>query len=340
MNISGEILLNGKSYSKQTLKSISGYVMQDDLVHAHLTVRETLEYTAKLRMSRTSTSTQRQEMISYVINLMDISHCSNTIVGDSRVKGISGGERKRLCVAMELLTRPKLLFLDEPTSGGLLLTFILYNNLRSMHNNYNNNYNKNKLLMHTTYHTGLDSATALSVISTLKDLTLRGECTVITTIHQPQTKIFQLFDSLILMKKGNIVYQGNAIKAIDYFVGLGFPFPENTNPADYLIDVIGNKPERTSEVSDTSSATIFSSSIPNKFVVPVEPDFGDTSATFSLKEWQPWYDQFTVLLQRNLHHHWRRWDIIVLNILVTMLIGTFAGMSVWRQMGTGKVTFN
>jgi ABC-type lipopolysaccharide export system ATPase subunit len=92
-------------------------VPSDDLIHAHFTVAESLGFTAELRMDARSTATDRAEQQEYLLKLMGIFECRNTLVGDSRHKGISGGERKRLCIAMELLSKPSLLFLDEPTSG-------------------------------------------------------------------------------------------------------------------------------------------------------------------------------------------------------------------------------
>ncbi len=124
------------------------------------------------------------------------------------------------------------------------------------------------------------------VCKILKDLANRGECTVVTTIHQPQTKIFNLFDNLILMRKGDIVYQGAANKAIDYFEKLGYPLPEHTNPADHLIDVLA-------EVS--SSFGIDESKGPNdKLAIiphigtPLDVEFGGTGKVLSYREWQPW----------------------------------------------------
>lgn len=131
MSMSGEIRMNGHEYSKKELKSMSGYVMQDDLIHASLTVEETLRYTAELRMPPDLSIEERKSREEYILKLMGISYCRNTIVGDTRNKGISGGERKRLCIAMELLTKPSLLFLDEPTSGNnfykLEFMFLFFN---------------------------------------------------------------------------------------------------------------------------------------------------------------------------------------------------------------------
>jgi ATP-binding cassette, subfamily G (WHITE), member 2 len=127
---------------------------------------------------------ERKSRVDEVLKTVGIDYCRDVIVGDTRHKGISGGERKRLCVAMELITRPKLLFLDEPTSG-------------------------------------LDSTTALALMGTLKDLSVRGVCTVVCTIHQPQTKIFNLLDNLLLMKKGEIIYQGSCSRAELYFAEAG-----------------------------------------------------------------------------------------------------------------------
>lgn len=106
--------------------------MQDDLIHSHLSVAETLAYTAALRMPRHTTSVQRKEREEYVMKLMGISYCRNVIVGDTRHKGISGGERKRLCIAMELLTKPALLFLDEPTSGIVVFHVDAFHSLNQM----------------------------------------------------------------------------------------------------------------------------------------------------------------------------------------------------------------
>ncbi|CAM9989954.1 unnamed protein product, partial [Phaeothamnion confervicola] len=197
VTISGDMRLNGRPYTNAELKLMSGYVMQDDLLNANLTCEETLLYTAKLRCPQDATDADRQQRVDAALKQMGLEHARHTIVGSPLKKGVSGGERKRLCVALELLTEPRLLFLDEPTSG-------------------------------------LDSVTALSLCMSLKALTVR--CTVICTIHQPQSKIFNLFDNLILLKAGAIVYQGPTDQALAFFEANGFPCPALTNPADHLLD--------------------------------------------------------------------------------------------------------
>ena len=285
MRFEGEVRINGKSYDKALLKAMSGYVMQDDLVYPTLTVLETLLYTAALRLPAGTTKEERYERCMQAMETVGIPHVASVIVGDSRNKGISGGERKRLCVAQELLTRPKLLFLDEPTSG-------------------------------------LDSTTALSLITTLKGITERGECTVITTIHQPQTKIFSLFDNLILMKKGEIVYQGACAKSDAYFAFMGYPCHPKMNPADHLLDVVTIGAHDEKPAADVQY--IF---------VPVDLDFGLQASDFSPKAFQPWVWQFLVLCHRNLMDKFRRFDIIAMNIFITCVIAVFISCGGWYQIG-------
>ncbi len=174
--VEGEMRLNGAPYDNAELKRIAGYVMQDDLLNGYLTVEETLIYTAELRLPRTFTDKERKDRVNDVLNDLGLAHARNDIIGSQLKQGISGSERKRLCVCMELLNRPQLLFLDEPT-------------------------------------TGLDSVTALDLLYTLHALA-HGKSedkavTIVCSIHQPQAKIFNLFDSIVLLKAGHIMYQGS-----------------------------------------------------------------------------------------------------------------------------------
>jgi ATP-binding cassette subfamily G (WHITE) protein 2 len=109
--------INGVPYSNAELKTLSGYVMQDDLLNGNLTVQETLNFTADLRLPSNMTAEERKERVEEAIRKTGLDRTRNTIIGTPTIKGVSGGERKRVCVAMELLTHPRLLFLDEPTSG-------------------------------------------------------------------------------------------------------------------------------------------------------------------------------------------------------------------------------
>jgi ABC-type multidrug transport system ATPase subunit len=109
--------INGIPYSNAELKTLSGYVMQDDLLNGNLTVQETLNFTADLRLPSNMTAEERKERVEEAIRKTGLERARNTIIGTPTIKGVSGGERKRVCVAMELLTHPRLLFLDEPTSG-------------------------------------------------------------------------------------------------------------------------------------------------------------------------------------------------------------------------------
>lgn len=118
------------------------------------------------------------------------------------MKGVSGGERKRTSIGLELVTNPSLIFLDEPT-------------------------------------TGLDSFTAATVIDTLRDLAKAGR-TIITTIHQPKTEIYESFDRLMLLVQGKIIYFNEAKQAVDYFGGLGprYACPDWDNPADFFMEMM------------------------------------------------------------------------------------------------------
>lgn len=197
---------------------------QDDLLNGNLSVEETLTYTAQLRLDQAFTEEERQQRVNEVIKQMGLEKSRHTVVGTPLKKGISGGERKRLCVGMELLLHPALLFLDEPTSG-------------------------------------LDSVAALGLVTTLKELVYNWNCTVcirnaaactvlwqpftaqscpqvVCTIHQPQSKIFNMFENLLLLKAGRIIYQGSTAGALTFYERAGYPCPPLTNPADHLLDVI------------------------------------------------------------------------------------------------------
>ena len=286
MEITGEFRLNGREYSRNVLKAMSAYVMQDDLLHAELTVYETLTYAAQLRMGGADAAT-RAARIEEVMNLMGIQHCRNVIIGNSRKKGVSGGERKRVSVAVELLNHPKLVFLDEPTSG-------------------------------------LDSTTALSVVEALKNLTAIGECTVVCTIHQPQPKIFNLFENIILMKLGTIVYQGSISKLDKFLEKIGHPCPTDLAMADHVLEVIA--PSLEDDNLDKEG----------KKIVPVNLSLGMDKPFYTTDGARNWWDQFTILCKRNWHQYIRNSDIIFMNAVVTVLLAVFIGSGLWYQIGTSQ----
>ncbi|GJQ08303.1 hypothetical protein GpartN1_g94.t1 [Galdieria partita] len=198
----GTILFDGKPRVADTRRKI-GYVMQDDVFFTNLTVKQTLEITARLRLPRDVPYKQKMERVEYILQRLGLLRCQNTIIGDQFKKGISGGERKRTNIADVLLVEPSILILDEPTSG-------------------------------------LDSNTALTVVRLLKELANEGR-TVITTIHQPNSMMFAEFDKLLLLASGQTVYYGPAKEAVSYFSRLGYECPYGFNPADYFIALLTNE---------------------------------------------------------------------------------------------------
>merc|ERR1711990_775336 len=199
----GEILYNAehKPVDKAFRRQL-GYVSQEDVMFEGLTVFETLYYTAVLRLPKAMTDKDKRERVEIILKVLGISHCKGTIVGGFRIgrRGISGGEKKRVAIGQELLYNPSVILLDEPTSG-------------------------------------LDSTTALNLINTLHTLAQAGNRTIVTTIHQPSSRIYQMLDKLLLMGQGHLLYYGDASKATDYFASIGYTMPYGMNPADYFLDV-------------------------------------------------------------------------------------------------------
>ncbi|KAF5473437.1 hypothetical protein F2P56_010048 [Juglans regia] len=196
--VGGLVTYNDQPYSK-FLKSRIGFVTQDDVLFAHLTVKETLTYAALLRLPKTLTREQKEKRAIDVIYELGLERCQDTMIGGSFVRGVSGGERKRVSIGNEIIINPSLLFLDEPTSG-------------------------------------LDSTTALRTVQMLHDIAEAGK-TVLTTIHQPSSRLFHKFDKLILLGKGSLLYFGKASEAMVYFSSIGCSPLIAMNPAEFLLDL-------------------------------------------------------------------------------------------------------
>ncbi|UJR22373.1 hypothetical protein I4U23_025435 [Adineta vaga] len=309
--VQGEMRLNGCPYDNAELKRIAGYVMQDDLLNGSLTVEETLMYTAELRLPREFTDEQRRSRVEDVMIDLGLIHVRDVIVGTPLIKGISGGERKRLCVGMQLLNRPQLLFLDEPTSG-------------------------------------LDSVTALDLLRTFHSLahgkSSEKAVTIVCSIHQPQSKIFNLFDSLILLKAGQIVYQGPRKNAMETFRSAGFPCPVYTNPADHLLDVITPSKYDPNSACDEGFVSLEQQAINDQAIISAQPPIAidlnmgadkRIAQMSNLPKNPIWHKQVRILLRRNFQEHLRTSRVIITSMVQTIVIAVLIGTA-FLQIGTGQ----
>lgn len=213
----GHILFSGKRRTPRTRRFI-GYVTQDDVFFSKLTVRETLLITARLRLSHSLTWEEKVKRVDHLIKKLRLEKCQHTHVGDSQLdKGISGGERKRLNIANELIHRPSVFLADEYTSG-------------------------------------LDSSSASTVTHMLMDLCHTDHMTVIATIHQPSSKIFRMFSRILVLVSGHVAYFGTPTAIVEYFHSIGYPLPyQQYNPADFVLDVIVNDEHTTDDTTDSTS---------------------------------------------------------------------------------------
>ncbi|KAL2343810.1 hypothetical protein Fmac_005095 [Flemingia macrophylla] len=215
----GEILINGK---KQALAyGTSAYVTQDDTLLTTLTVGEAVHYSAQLQLPDTMSKNEKKERADFTIREMGLQDSINTRIGGWGVKGISGGQKRRVSICIEILTRPALLFLDEPTSG-------------------------------------LDSAASYYVMSGIANLDKRDDIqrTIIASIHQPSTEVFQLFHNLCLLSSGRTVYFGPASAASEFFASNGYPCPPLMNPSDHLLKTINKDFDQVNELNLGGAETI------------------------------------------------------------------------------------
>nr|QNH67903.1 ATP-binding cassette transporter subfamily G-like protein 4 [Brachionus rotundiformis] len=210
--VQGSVKINGKTIDDQKqLSAVSGYVQQNDIFIGTLKVVEHLKFQAMLRMDRHTSYEEKMKRVEQVMNDLNLKKCENTLIGVAQlgIKGISGGEMRRLAFASEIITDPGILFCDEPTSG-------------------------------------LDSFMAMSIVESMKNLAKQGK-TIVCTIHQPSSEIFELFDRLFLMAEGRAAFLGDLADAKDFFASQGFSLPINYNPADYYIKTLAIMPSEKQE---------------------------------------------------------------------------------------------
>ncbi|PGH21586.1 hypothetical protein AJ80_03146 [Polytolypa hystricis UAMH7299] len=200
--LSGNMFYNGAVPSEGVIRSVSSFVTQDDdALMPSLTVRESLQFAAGLRLPSWMSKAEKNQRAEEILLKMGLKDCANNLIGSDLVKGISGGEKRRVTIAIQILTDPKVLLLDEPTSG-------------------------------------LDAFTATSIIDVLNGLAAEGR-TLILTIHQSRSDLFHYFDNILLLARGgHPVYAGKGTEMLPHFSKLGYPCPKTTNPADFVLDLI------------------------------------------------------------------------------------------------------
>merc|ERR1712232_447822 len=206
LNIESDIRLDNHRVDPTNIRVRKriAFVAQDDSLQTTSTPREAIYFSAKLRLPKSITESELKTLTDEMISELGLVDCADTIVGGALKKGISGGERKRTSIGVELVVKPALVFLDEPTSG-------------------------------------LDSFSAVQVCEVLKKVANAG-ASVLFTIHQPSSEIFDSFDHLILLNKGRVMYHGSVNDVPAYFEERGNPVPSRYNPADWIMNVAQSIP--------------------------------------------------------------------------------------------------
>lgn len=182
----------------KSFKKYSRYIQQEDALYTFFTVQETISMAAELKLENNSSRDLKNRIIDDILTSLDLMKTKDTICGR-----LSGGERKRFSIALEMLNDPLVMFLDEPT-------------------------------------TGLDSSATMQCTKVLKNLA-RNSRTIVCTIHQPSTPIFEMFDHVYMIAEGRCIYQGDPMMIVAYLSGFGLNCPKYHNPADYAMEIMCNE---------------------------------------------------------------------------------------------------
>jgi len=293
LDMTGSRYVNQELVTPNSITSVSAYVQQDDMFLGTLTVREHLIFQALVRMNPRLKYSERVARVDEVLTDLGLEKCKDTVIGTKTMKkGISGGEKKRLSFASEILTNPSILFCDEPTSG-------------------------------------LDSYMAGHVVEMMREMANRGR-TVITTIHQPSSILFSHFNKILLVAEGRTAYIGNISEANPFLASCGYPCPPFYNPADHFIETLTIVPsdrdrslKKVAEICDKFNETEYGKVLayrthPNYQFAPVDTNFRSPYTV-------DWCAQFWALLWRGWLSVIREPKLIKVRLFQTIFISTLIG---------------
>ncbi|OAL65261.1 ABC transporter [Trichophyton rubrum] len=306
--VNGEVLVNGRTASKETFRHLSSYVEQEDVLIGSLTVEETLYFAAQLSLSRSIPKKDRIQRIKYLLNSFGIQNQAKTLIGTPIRKGISGGQKRRVSVAAQLITCPKIIFLDEPTSG-------------------------------------LDSTASYEVMSFVKALARKNNLIVIASIHQPSTSMFESFDKLLILSAGKTCYFGPGKDMKAYLDKTGHPMPVQINPAEFVLDLVSTDFATDTEEAEAQLAKIHqewedseeSSNVNLEISRLTTLSEKEENITLSANQLQHVNIVSTIvtLLHRSFIKGCR--DVVAYGIRVAMYLGlAIMEGTVWLRLGTGQ----
>ncbi|XP_009781518.2 ABC transporter G family member 26 [Nicotiana sylvestris] len=307
-NVRGTVTYNDIPYNP-ALKRRVGFVTQDDVLFPQLTVEETLVFAAFLRLPSKMSRRQKYERAEVIIKELGLERCRHTRIGGGLVKGVSGGERKRASIGHEILVDPSLLLLDEPTSG-------------------------------------LDSTSANRLLQILQGLAKMGK-TIITTIHQPSSRIFHMFEKILLISEGYPVYYGKARESMEYFSSLGFIPEIAMNPAEFLLDLATGQVNDISIPDDlyppqctSEQERVVIRYLQHKYKIQLEPKENHQIAKAPehlqmavkvKKDWTiSWWEQFRILSKRTYKERCRDY-FDKLRLVQSLGVAVLLGLLWWKS---------
>uniref|UniRef100_A0A2C9UZ79 ABC transporter domain-containing protein n=2 Tax=Manihot esculenta TaxID=3983 RepID=A0A2C9UZ79_MANES len=299
--IEGDIRISGFPKKQETFARISGYCEQTDIHSPQVTVKESLIYSAFLRLPREVGKEEKMSFVDEVMELVELENLKDAIVGLPGVTGLSTEQRKRLTIAVELVANPSIIFMDEPTSG-------------------------------------LDARAAAIVMRTVRNTVDTGR-TVVCTIHQPSIDIFEAFDELLLMKRGGqVIYLGplgrNSHKIIEYFEAIpGVPkIKEKYNPATWMLEVSSIAAEIQLGVDFAELYKSSSLYERNKALVKElsTPPPGASDLYFASKYSQSAWGQFKSCLWKQWWTYWRSPDYNLVRFFFTLIAALVVGTIFWK----------
>ncbi|EOY26920.1 ABC-2 and Plant PDR ABC-type transporter family protein isoform 5 [Theobroma cacao] len=304
--IEGDIRISGFPKKQETFARISGYCEQNDIHSPQVTVRESLIYSAFLRVPKEVSNEEKMIFVDEVMELVELDNLKDAIVGLPGVTGLSTEQRKRLTIAVELVANPSIIFMDEPTSG-------------------------------------LDARAAAIVMRTVRNTVDTGR-TVVCTIHQPSIDIFEAFDELLLMKRGGqVIYSGplgrNSHKIIEYFESIpGIPkIKEKYNPATWMLEVSSVAAEVRLGIDFAEHYKSSSLHQRNKALVKElsTPPPGAKDLYFATQYSQSTWGQFKSCLWKQWWTYWRSPDYNLVRYFFTLVAALMVGTIFW-QVGTKR----